>query len=1224
MEEACTRLIDGELSYLPFILSSIQGQLGQLSFSCSKALVNALVGILHAEGETLRRGSTSKKDLVIQKKYSIPSEESCAALAILYYIGCRRAPEGVVARGILQDYGLCRCREMSLDAYFLLPHKQRYYVVNMVSILMSVFGCSVEDLLYVPSNILTFQEGSLSGELGAAPATGSSSEAPITNGTSRDLPVPVAGHRFRQMPAVAPVVPYASNPLFDESVQIPGGVLLPTQSPGPVVEFLMFFGLGCVPRVPHTDVYYTLKTAGDPKQATAGCQSPSPKSTLPFQHPLVLGTCSSVSKEECNAESLLNPTLARYLEFGKLHSWGEARFNAQGDLKFNPSEALAKRTKASSSSVEIFTYLPCEASTPDSVLQTACGTLTSYLLTRSGEVYSCGKADDGQLGVGKCRAASQETGASHFQKVIFQGDDRVMAVSAGPVCAAALSTRHTVYCWGQNVYGQCLTPLDVESVITPIRFRTGKVKPLEVRYGQFFGIIVFEDGVVGTWGVASMLGSLVDPNELQPSLADDKAPSVRHVKIIPGLTNCKVRHVRAGPHHAMLITEKGEVLTWGNGSDGQLGHGCDSDETSPRLVDALLPHIIVDGECGVAHTAVVTVSGAVYVFGSNAHGQLGLRGSPYCRLPVLLHLPLPATGVACGQESICVLLATGDTMVTGSLRTCGVGLGYGSRIVAPTRILQNHITLSLSCGTTHAMALTLSRETALTRVGNASIDELSKIQSIVVRSGVRSVVSGVGFLVVASENGRVGSIGRGEDGQLGVGERMRPTIRGGVTVLTKFTLVQLPDEVIVQSLACGPDYVLAIDSRATVYGWGSNAYSHLCQPMAQKAIYAPVLIQAYNTPIVQVACGESFVVALSDSGNVFCHGVSEYCGMAASNGPSAKCNLISDIIALGGVFTEPDSGVVALPVKVPSLDNIITIAAGRQHAVALGEHDVVYAWGKGVFGNGGAAATHDCVRPVTVAMAQHIRKLGCGPWNCFAINDVGELYVWGGTRDRQCGVAPKVGTEVEMNPVAATPTLVARQVRDAAFAASFGVVVHEDGRVRVSGILRHNKQDYDLESFGAQPQPVFSMDADNHCPLFLPADLGAEHTDTKRGHRQTSGNSVTVVVDSPPRPLRPPAGLPDTAAHEREWISPLLSTHSFQSQPGSSESEKEVAPPSTNGRRCLPSLQSPLNQPPRIEAAGLQCYGGLEQVYVVMEKNRPDAAHIWEARRGLNLMRRYK
>ena len=70
----------------------------------------------------------------------------------------------------------------------------------------------------------------------------------------------------------------------------------------------------------------------------------------------------------------------------------------------------------------------------------------------------------------------------------------------------------------------------------------------------------------------------------------------------------------------------GGVVAFGKNDHGQLGLGSTSERVvsptrlAPPLDRAMVPQL----SCGYHHTAIVTIDGAVYTFGRNDYGQLGL------------------------------------------------------------------------------------------------------------------------------------------------------------------------------------------------------------------------------------------------------------------------------------------------------------------------------------------------------------------------------------------------------------------------------------------------------------------------------------------------------------------------------------------------------------------------------------------------------------------------
>jgi len=99
-------------------------------------------------------------------------------------------------------------------------------------------------------------------------------------------------------------------------------------------------------------------------------------------------------------------------------------------------------------------------------------------------------------------------------------------------------------------------------------------------------------------------------------------PSPLSFSSFPGGAQHRVVDVACGKEHCVLLTEHGQVYTWGGGSRGQLGHGGLASEESPRLVVALDGVRVVRVAAGGWHTAAISEFHDLYMFGWNESGQL--------------------------------------------------------------------------------------------------------------------------------------------------------------------------------------------------------------------------------------------------------------------------------------------------------------------------------------------------------------------------------------------------------------------------------------------------------------------------------------------------------------------------------------------------------------------------------------------------------------------------
>ena len=85
-----------------------------------------------------------------------------------------------------------------------------------------------------------------------------------------------------------------------------------------------------------------------------------------------------------------------------------------------------------------------------------------------------------------------------------------------------------------------------------------------------------------------------------------------------------VSAVSAGARHVLALLRAGQVYSWGENLEGQLGDGTFLMSSTPKEVERLRRKPVVGVAAGGSHSLVLTVSGRVYAFGNNAFGQLGV------------------------------------------------------------------------------------------------------------------------------------------------------------------------------------------------------------------------------------------------------------------------------------------------------------------------------------------------------------------------------------------------------------------------------------------------------------------------------------------------------------------------------------------------------------------------------------------------------------------------
>ncbi|KAF9349036.1 hypothetical protein BGX26_012621 [Mortierella sp. AD094] len=224
--------------------------------------------------------------------------------------------------------------------------------------------------------------------------------------------------------------------------------------------------------------------------------------------------------------------------------------------------------------------------------------------------------------------------------------------------------------------------------------------------------------------------------------------------------------------------------------------------------------------------------------------------------------------------------------------------------------------------------------------------------------------------------GRVYVFGTGDCAQLGLGEdvlsRKKPA-----------NLAALNDEQIVD-IAAGGMHNMALTAEGKLWSWGVNDQRTLGRSGDE---YTPMPVEGLdNVKIVKVACSDSLTVALTEEGHVYTWGTFR----------SAE----------GILGHSKEKEVQELPTIVEGLKEIVDIATGTDHVLALDARGIVYSWGNGQQMQLGrrivARRMLNGLTPESVG-AKGMTKVGAGSYHSFAIDKEGKAYAWGLNTYGQCG-----------------------------------------------------------------------------------------------------------------------------------------------------------------------------------------------------------------------------
>ncbi|ODV77793.1 RCC1/BLIP-II protein [Suhomyces tanzawaensis NRRL Y-17324] len=230
--------------------------------------------------------------------------------------------------------------------------------------------------------------------------------------------------------------------------------------------------------------------------------------------------------------------------------------------------------------------------------------------------------------------------------------------------------------------------------------------------------------------------------------------------------------------------------------------------------------------------------------------------------------------------------------------------------------------------------------------------------------------------------------------------------------------------------AVGGMHTLALDGLNRVWSWGGNDSGVLGRDTSQaKEVLKSAddqdeddedgdLNEAESTPglvtglpkdgkIVQLAATDNLSVALFDNGEVYAWGC-------------FRCNE-----GLLG-FLRNEIKIQKTPLKIAELKNIVQLAAGKDHLLALDSKGIVYAWGNGQQYQLGRRVLerhrYRTLEPQQFGLF-NIKYIASGDFHCFAIDHDDKVYAWGLNQFGQCALTDENG-DLEDGSTISKPTVV--------------------------------------------------------------------------------------------------------------------------------------------------------------------------------------------------------
>ena len=662
---------------------------------------------------------------------------------------------------------------------------------------------------------------------------------------------------------------------------------------------------------------------------------------------------------------------------------------------------------------------PVEIRNLDRVTSVAAGASHSLALRNDGTVRAWGTNESGQLGIGPNPFLFGDP-----VQVLNLTD--VTAIAAGESHSLALRNDGTVWGWGDNVYGQVGDGLpSAVSIKTPVQV-PGLSGVTAIAAGRFHSLALRSNGTVWGWGY-NQFGQVGNGTAVSP---------VPLPAMVENLTS--VTRIAGGGHFSLALREDGTIWSWGENGAGQLGIGSAGAVPSTRPVRVINLTGMVALSAGLSHGLAVKDDGTAWSWGSNASGELGTGAkTSFNATPVPVVGLTGVSAVSAGIVRSLALGAAGSVSTWGSNGYGELGIGAVSVRSRPTEVFNVNGAVAAAGGDLFSSAVK-SDGTVWTwgddtygQLGNGSSS--SAATYLAVRAGtltgITALASGWNHVVARASDGKVYSWGANHQGQAG---------NGNAAVV----FIHSPGQVVglsgvMTAVAAGNQHSLALrGSDGALFAWGANINGQLGNGSSSaNPVATPVPVLNLPGAISAVAAGGAHTIAIRGSdgtvwgwGNntegqlgsgsttptpvtspVQALGLSNIIAIAAGNTHSLALRNDTTVWVWGsnagdqlGIGPVP-GGRMSTPTMVPGLTGVVAIAGGHFHSIVARSDGTVWAWGHNHIGQVGNGTVTPIDTPVQVLGVTDATGVAAGASHSLVVRSNGLLQAWGNNFDQELG-----------------------------------------------------------------------------------------------------------------------------------------------------------------------------------------------------------------------------
>lgn len=596
------------------------------------------------------------------------------------------------------------------------------------------------------------------------------------------------------------------------------------------------------------------------------------------------------------------------------------------------------------------------------IVDIAAATHSMVALKKDGTVVTWGINTYGQLG------NTNGTAVRPVYVVDCYGQklNGVIDISAARDHGAAVKTDGTVWTWGRNDYGQlgdnstfATCPYAVQVLDSTGNDYLTNIKQVSVGYAYVAALS--KDGTVWSWGVGTsgQMGNGAKTTKKLPVQAT-------------GVEN--VTKIVAGNGTTTVLKQDGTVWGWGNNRYGTIGYGASSTTTSnANYLKTTQMQVKIDATTNLENVKdiaggnetkyALTKDGIVYGWGLNSIGEIGdttTTNKNYATKALRRYkTPLEQTIVKLMEDSAA-------SYTNYMIREDGSILGNG-RIVNG-QILEGGLYSAdnprIYVDDVLASYMEFTNRIEYLKTGTTKKLEVRAVENL----NAFAKSPDLGNLSFKSTNENVATID--QNGNITAKEVGQTTIivtedKHGYKAQARIYVTQNKEDAITAPMVVqGTGFTVVLKADGTVWAAGLNTNGQLADgSYNNREGLAQVKIDENTnlTNIVRIAAGAAHALALTKEGTVYAWGLNGNGQLGIDS--TTRANYATQVV------DETGEG---------NLKNIVDIAAGANHSIAITKEGNVYTWGKGSNYQLGNYVNANQTKPVRVWDTYNVVKASGG------------------------------------------------------------------------------------------------------------------------------------------------------------------------------------------------------------------------------------------------------